>query len=70
MNHSEIRKFFKSLFSVVHISVLRVKICFLQFLVDILSLGSMDSHIFVDPDPGTQNLADPTDLDPKHWMNY
>ena len=30
----------------------------------------MDPHIFADPDPGSQNLADPTDTDPapKHWM--
>ena len=43
--------------------------CFLQFLVDILSLesGSVDSHIFADPDPGSQNLVDPTDPDPKHF---
>ena len=29
----------------------------------------MDPHIFADPDPGTQNLVDPTDPDPgpKHW---
>ena len=26
----------------------------------------MDPHIFADPDPGSQNLADPTDPDPKH----
>ena len=26
----------------------------------------MDPHIFSDPDPGSQNLADPTDPDPKH----
>ena len=49
---------------------------FLQFLVDILPLksGSVDPHIFADPDPdpGRQNLADPTDPDPdpdpKHWF--
>jgi len=37
-------------------------------LVDILPLGSgsMDPHIFADLDPGSQNLADPTDPDPKH----
>ena len=23
-------------------------------------------HIFADPDPGSQNLADPADPDPKH----
>ena len=27
-----------------------------------------DPHIFTDPDPGSQNLADPTDPDPKHWI--
>ena len=29
----------------------------------------MDPHIFPDPDTGSQNVADPTDLnpDPKHW---
>ena len=40
----------------------------MQFLVDILPLGSgsVDPHIFADPDPdpGGQNLADPTDPDP------
>ena len=30
-----------------------------QFLVDILPLGSGDPHIFEDPDPGSQFLADP-----------
>jgi len=33
----------------------------LQFLVDISPLGSVDPHIFPDPDPGSQNLADPMD---------
>ena len=39
---------------------------FSQFLVDIFPLGSrsVDPHIFADPDPGSQNLADSTD--PKH----
>ena len=43
----------------------------LQFLVDILPLGSgsVDPHIFADPDPGSKNLADPTDPDPKHCFN-
>ena len=27
----------------------------------------MDQHIFADPYPESQNLADPTDPDPKHW---
>ena len=47
---------------------------FLQFLVVILPLRSesMDLHIFVDldPDPGrSQNIADPTDPDPKHCIH-
>ena len=56
------------LFSKVQIWVLGAKKCFSQFLVDILPLGSgsMDLHIFADLDPGSQNLADPTDPDPKH----
>ena len=58
--------FILSLFSIVQIWGLRVKFVFLQFLVDILPLGSgsVDPHIFADPDPGSQNLADPTDPDP------
>ena len=59
MNHSEI--FLISLFSIVQIWV--ESIFFLQFLVDILPLGSG----LVDPDPGSQNLVDPTDPDPMHW---
>ena len=57
-----------SLFSIVQIWVLRLKFFFLQFLVDIFPLGSgsVDPHIFADPDQGSQNLADPTDPDPKH----
>ena len=57
--------FFKSLdlgFNSIHF--------FLQFLVVSLPLGfvSVDPHIFADPDPGSQNSADPTylDPDPKH----
>ena len=54
----------------MQILVLGVKKFFLQFLVDILPLGSgsLDPHIFADPDPGSQNLVDPTDPDPKHWF--
>ena len=61
--------FKSSLFSIVQIWVLRVTFFFMQFLVNTLPLrsGSMDPHIFADPDPGTENLADPTDPDPKHW---
>ena len=67
--------FIISLFSIVQIWVLRVKIfLLLQFLVDILPFGSgsVDPHIFADPDPGSQNLADPKDPDPKHCfkVNY
>ena len=47
----------------------RGKKFFLKFLVDILPFGSesVDPHIFADPgpDPGSQNLADSTDPDPK-----
>ena len=28
----------------------------------------MDPHIFADPDPGSQNVADPTDPNPKQWF--
>ena len=28
----------------------------------------MDPHIFADPDPGSQNLAELTDPDPKHCL--
>jgi len=69
MNHSEMRKCLLSFFSSkVQSWVLGVKKLFLQFLVDILLLGSgsVDPHILADPDPGSQNLADPTDPDPKH----
>ena len=65
------RKFYNlSFFSKVQILVLGVKKVFLQFLVDILPLGSgpVDPHIFADPDPVSQNLADPTDPDPKHCI--
>ena len=71
MNHLEIRKFLKSLFfQYFQIWVLRVKFFFLQFLVDILPLGSgsVDLHIFADPDPGSQIFADPTD--PKHCIKF
>ena len=53
--------FIISLFSIVQIWVLGVNIFLLQFLVDMLPLGSgsVDPHIFADPDPGSQNLTDP-----------
>jgi len=49
----------------------RNKKFFMQVLVDILPLGSgsVDLHIFADPDPGSQYLANPTDLDPKYCWN-
>ena len=60
-----------SLFSIVQIWILRVKF-FLQFLVDILPLGSgsVDPRNFADLDPGSQNLADPSDPYPKHCIVY
>jgi len=64
--------FIISLFLKVQNWGLGVKVFFLQFLVDILPIGSesVDPHIFADPDPdpGSQNLFDRTDpnLDPKH----
>ena len=52
---------------------LRINIFFLHFLVDILPLRfeSMDLHIFadLDPDPGSQNIADPMDPDLKHCIH-
>ena len=45
--------FITSLISLVQILDLSVKIFFLLFLVDILSLGSA---YFANPDPGSQNL--------------
>ena len=30
----------------------------------------MDPHIFADPDPGSQNVSDPMDPDPKQWVKY
>ena len=44
------------------------KILFLQFFFYFLPLGSgsVDPHIFADPDLGSQNLEDPMDPDPEH----
>ena len=41
-----------------------------QLFVDILTLesGSVDPHIFADPDPGSQYVEDPTDPDLKHCL--
>ena len=38
------------------------------FFCSFVGSGSVDPHIFADPnpDPGSQNLADPTDPNPKH----
>ena len=30
----------------------------------------MDPYIFADSDPGSQNVADPTDPDPKHCEEH
>ena len=32
-----------------------------------LGSGSIDPHIFADPNLGNQNVTDPTEPDPKHW---
>ena len=57
------KKFYCLFCSKVQVWVLGVNF-FLQFLVNILLLGSgsVDPHIFADPDPGSQHLTDPTDL--------
>ena len=51
IRHSEIKNFLISLFSIAQIWGWRVTIFFWQFMVDILPLGSVDPHIFTDPDP-------------------
>ena len=48
-----------SLFSIVQIWVLRVKFYFCSIWLIFCPL---------DPDPGSQNLADPLDPDPKHCI--
>ena len=37
-----------------------------MYLVDNFLRGSIDPHIH--PDPGSINVTDPTNPDPKHWM--
>ena len=73
MNYSEIRKFFYlSFFNSSDLGFENKKVFLFYFLVDILHLGSgsMDLHIFADPDPRSQNLTDPTDPDSKHCFLY
>ena len=53
MNHSEMRKFFKS----SDLGFRSKKFFFCNFWLIFYPL---------DPDPGSQNPADPTDPDPKH----
>ena len=67
MNHSEIRKFFLPFFKSSDLGFESKKF-FLQFLIEIFCLGSgsVDLPIFVDLNPGSQNLANP---DPKHWIS-
>ena len=45
-----------------------LRVFFLAAFVDIFPLGSgsVDLNIFVDTDPGSQNVADLGDPDPKH----
>ena len=54
--NSKIGKILYLFFSIVQIWVLKVNI-FLKYFLDNLHLESGS----VDPDPGSQNLADPTD---------
>jgi len=57
MNHSEIRNFYNfSLFNSLDLGFESKSVFILQFLVDILPLGSgfVDPYVFADPDP-------------KHW---
>ena len=41
-------------------------------MIDILLLGSksVDPHSLADQDPGSQNIADPTDSDPKRRLQF
>jgi len=65
LNHEKSGNLYDRSFSIVQILGFERKF-FLRFFVDILPLGSgsMDPHIFSDPEPGRKNLTDP---DPKHW---
>ena len=57
MNHSEMRKFLIiSFFNSPD----------LDFQSKRFGSGSVDSHIFSNPDQVSQNVADSTDPDPKH----
>ena len=62
--------FYNLIFSNVQIWVYGVKNFFFSVLVFILPFGSgsVYLHIFADPDPGSQNLVDLTDPDPKHCL--
>ena len=59
-----------SFFLTANILVLRAEDFSLAFLVDILPLGSgsVDPHNFLDSDPGSRNVLDPKDPDPKPWL--
>ena len=62
MKHLEIRNFLISLFfNSSDLGFENKKGFFLQFLIDFFPL---------DPDPWIQNVADPTDPDPKHFRRY
>ena len=41
---------------------------FLQYWVDILPLGSGTVDPHPNPDPGSQNVSNPMDPDPKQWV--
>ena len=54
-----------SIFSTVQIWRLR-EIFFCSLLLIFLSV---DPNILIDTDPGSPNVVDPTDPDPKHWVS-
>ena len=66
MNHSGIRKYYLSLLLVVPIWVWRVNF-FLQFLVDFFDPWIRIRGSFCGSGSRKQNIADPTDSDPKHY---
>ena len=52
---------------IISLSKVQILVFFSSFRLIFYPLGSgsVDPHIFADPDPGSQNLADPPDPYPK-----